>query len=214
MIFEGSHNAAQSMYSLTALPDDYGDGAPTIGSLQMDTVLQNVAPAHVAVAGVLAFGSHVAHEVRTSGSVPRMAADAISSYLRPCDVTVVDVTDAPRSVWPSSGTLDLVRFDGVFEGWGSIERSPGYRVYFADSATFNGGIATSAGAVVSSNAEVLSRLGRGDYPLALSYLSLGVLMAADLHMRSIRIPEGYLDDSQFDKCRKLLRSIELNLLAL
>lgn len=211
MRFSGEQSVSQNGFLLKAQVDDFTDGHPSINELRLDTLVQTLPPARLAIAGCIAFGAFVGQSVVVTGKVPRMAADAITDFFADRKVVTEPIEDVPASVWPSSGTLHIRHYAAEFT---PPPKEPGtehrFYVQVADGALYNGALASPHQLIVASNAGVMQSMEPEAFKPGRLEVALGVLLSSDLHSRGIHVA-GCQDEEFMMSCKRLLRAAELNL---
>src|SRR5699024_5182221 len=124
-------------------------------------------------------------------------------------VSIRNLTDVPRSPWPSAGTLEVQMLTALPE----FETTPrgqvhGHQIFLADGAMFNGALGSPHQSIVASNINVFSKLNEIALPNIL--LAHGILFSRDLHMRTIKIPKGNLTDEECRRIANLVRAVDVN----
>lgn len=210
MKFDIGFTTSQSSFALTATPDDIADGYPPLDELLLDTAIQEVTPAHQVVAGAIAFEHYVGQQITHNREIPRMVEQEIATFFRGRHVSAHPVTDVPGRVWPSSGTLYVSEYDHYLMPPKTPPGQPhDYYVQIADSATFNGSLASAHQSIIASNAPSLSRLRPDTFARSALLTAVGVLLSRDLHVRNIHVITDNVVD--MGRHRSLLRSIDVNL---
>jgi len=201
-----SHNTGMV---LEATPDDTFDGQPKIARLLFDTIVANTSPEQVAVAAALLYGDYVGHDFYLDTPIARQAAEAIQDYLNTRRVSIRNLSDVPRSNWPTAGTLHVQLFTDLPE----FETTPrgqvhGHQLFLADGTMFNGALGSPHQSIVASNIYVFAKLNEIDFSRVL--LAHGILFSRDLHMRTIEVPKGNLSNDDSQRIADLVRAVDVN----
>lgn len=211
MRFLGEPSASNNGFALKAEADGRMDGYPPVNELRIDTPIQALPPAKLAIAGSIAFGDLVGTSVTVDKGIPRMTVDAIAGFFEDRQVRAEPVDDTPASVWPSSGALHIREYSA---GFMPPEPKPGsahnFFIQVADGSLFNGALSSAHHLILASNAKVLATLAPEMFPVERLQIAIAVLLSHDLHARGVHVTAA--SDAEFlQRCRWLLRSADMNL---
>lgn len=211
MKFGLSSTVSNSETVLSAEGDAHVDGIPPVNELRIDTVVQSLSPARIAVAGCIAFDEYIGQEVVLNSSIPRMAQSAIAEFFGGRGVSATPVSDVPGPVWPSAGTLYVESFDSFLVPPVTVAGDAhDFYVQIADGALFNGALSSAHQLILASNAATIAHMRSSTLSNAGLDIALGVLLSQDLHVRGIHVSSAH-GLTYLDRCQKLLRAVELNL---
>lgn len=211
MEFIADSSVSQSGFVLKAHADDYTDGYPPVNELRVDTPIQTLPAARLAIAGCVAFGSYVGQSVTTTQAIPRMAVEAISRFFSERHVAARPILDIPKSAWPSAGILSVQTYDpGFVPPSKSATGAHEYHLEIADGSLYNGVLSSPHHLVVASNLAVLVQMDPHRISAAALKIAIGVLLSTDLHVHRIHIT-GEPGTEFLSRCKTLLRSADLSL---
>lgn len=212
MKFEWNDRTTDGRYSLTAKPTDY-DGCPVIDSLNVDWSPLTLHDDLMCVASVLSFSSYLSGQIILPKKVSPEVAQGIQEFLSPTWTTIAPVEFEPRANPIADGQLVV---SNRFEDWERVPSQLGKprtsTLIIRKASDFAGVIASSHGAILSSNAEELGFVNRGC--AALPIIAVALLYAETYHASSLMLTPSVYDLMTKDDLiavRKLLQTCKVGL---
>jgi hypothetical protein len=210
MQFEWQPSTTTGGSALTAFPEQY-DGWPTPTSLRIDLTVRFSSAGRSAAAAALAFRPFISGPITFPAPISPELANAVTDLLQPRSVWPGPLELAPKPI-VSSGAMfriafpvDAVPSEGETEG-----RVPTRLVLPSNGAQL--GHSFGPGYVVlPTNAHLLTSESSDELLRFLPFLAAVVLVAEDLGVGVLQVPESLGREALFTKVSELMRTVGIRL---